>query len=202
VRPMRAVADVSSLPTTTFGNRGILWWGTLGFIVIEGSTLAICALTYFYLRKNFYTWPPQFIPRPALGLPTVQAVLMLASIGPIVQLDRAARRMDLAALRRWMTVAAVFSVLFPALRWFELQALHVRWDSNAYGSAAWAIVVAHGTLLLVNALETVSFAVLLFRGPMEEKHFSDAEDAAVYWYFMTIAWLPLYAMVFLSPYLM
>ena len=62
MRPMRAVADVASLPTTTFGNRGILWWGTLGFIVIEGSTLAICALTYFYLRKNFYTWPPQFIP--------------------------------------------------------------------------------------------------------------------------------------------
>ena len=36
---------------------------------------------------------------------------------------------------------------------------------------------------------------------MEQRDLSAAADNAVYWYFMTIAWLPLAAIVFLSPYL-
>ena len=55
--------------------------------------------------------------------------------------------------------------------------------------------------LLLETVETVVFTALLFSPSMEQRDLSAAADNAVYWYFMTIAWLPLAAIVFLSPYL-
>src|ERR687894_2261273 len=99
MRPVRAVADVSALPRTVFGHRALMWWGTLGFIIIEGITLFICAISYFYLRRNYATSPPEHIYRPDLLIPTIQVALMLASIVPMRAVDRASSRMDLTGVR-------------------------------------------------------------------------------------------------------
>ena len=32
----RAVLDIRDLPEFAFGHRSILWWGTLGFMAMEG----------------------------------------------------------------------------------------------------------------------------------------------------------------------
>ena len=41
MKPLRPVASVAGLPTVTFGPRSIMWWGTLGFMTIEGWTTAL-----------------------------------------------------------------------------------------------------------------------------------------------------------------
>jgi heme/copper-type cytochrome/quinol oxidase subunit 3 len=196
----RIVADVADLPTTTFGHRSPMWWGTLGFIVIEGSTLFICVVSYFYIRKNFPTWPPEGVLRPALTAPAVQAALMAISNVPMVMVDKAARRLDLRAVRAGMLVISLLAIVMCVLRVLEFQALNVRWDSNAYGSVAWATIVTHTTLLLLEAVETLVFTAVLFSPSMEQRDLSAASDNAIYWYFMTGVWIPLAAIVFLSPY--
>jgi cytochrome c oxidase subunit III len=202
MRAVRVVADISGLPRTVFGHRSLMWWGTLGFIIIEGTTLFICAVTYFYLRRNFTTWPPEHIYRPALLIPTIQAALMLLSNIPMRWADRASRRMDLAGVRKAFVICSVLAVVMTVLRWFEFRALNVRWDTSAYGSAAWATVTAHGTLLLLELAETVAFTVLLWGKEVEERDLSGVGDNAFYWYFMTGVWIPLYVIVFLSPHFM
>jgi len=199
---VRVVADISGLPRTVFGHRSLMWWGTLGFIIIEGTTLFICAVTYFYLRRNFTTWPPEHIYRPALLIPTIQAALMLLSNIPMRWADRASRKMDLAGVRKAFVICSVLAVVMTVLRWFEFRALNVRWDTSAYGSAAWATVTAHGTLLLLELAETVAFTVLLWGKEVEERDLSGVGDNAFYWYFMTGVWIPLYVIVFLSPHFM
>jgi cytochrome c oxidase subunit III len=200
MRGARAVADVSALPRTVFGHRSLMWWGTLGFIIIEGTTLFICAVSYFYVRRNYATWPPEHIYRPALLIPTIQVILMVASNLPMWLADRASRRMDLQGVRRWFLVCSVLAVVMAVLRWFEFQALNVRWDTTAYGSVAWATLIGHTTLLLLELAETIAFTVLLFGKRIEERDLSGASDNAFYWYFLTGVWVPLYAIVFLSPY--
>jgi heme/copper-type cytochrome/quinol oxidase subunit 3 len=113
--------------------------------------------------------------------------------------DRASTRMDVAGVRRGFLVCSVLALIMVALRWFEFSALNVRWDSNAYGSAAWAILTTHGTLLLLEAAETIAFTALLFGKSVEERDLAGASDNALYWYFMTGVWIPLYIVVFLSP---
>jgi len=201
MRETRIVADVADLPTTTFGHRSMMWWGTVGYLVIEGTTLLICAGTYFYLRKNFPTWPPEHVLRPGLTAAGVQAGLMLVSNVPMARVDRAARRVDLQTVRAGMAICSLLAVVMCVVRALEFGALHVRWDSNAYGSVAWATLVTHSTLLLLETVETLVFTLLLFSPDMEQRDLSAAVDNALYWYFMTLVWLPLAAIVFLSPYL-
>lgn len=195
----QASVDVSGLPDITFGSRNLVWWGTVAFMVIEGTTLAMCAATYLYLRRNFSALPPERISLPGVGLATLEAALMLASFVPVALLSRAASRKDLPACRGWMLVAIAFNLAFVALRWFELGALHVRWDLNAYGSSAWLVLIVHGTLLAAAVGELAVFSLIAWTGRWEEKHFPDASELAMYWYFMCLSWLPLYAMVFLLP---
>ena len=126
---------------------------------------------------------------------------MLVSNVPMLSLDRAARRLDLRAVRTGMLICTVLALAMCAVRVFEFQALHVRWDSSAYGSVAWATLVTHSTLLLLETAETLVFTALLFSPSMEQRDLSAAVDNALYWYFMTLGWLPLAAIVFLSPYL-
>ena len=99
-----------------------------------------------------------------------------------------------------MLVALAFGFGFLFFRWHDLQALNCRWDTNAYGSIAWITVGVHGSLLVFNAFETLVFVAILF-SRFEERYFSDASESCFYWYFMTLAWVPLYVAVYLTPYL-
>jgi len=191
--------DVSGLPDVTYGSRNLVWWGTVAFMAIEGMTLAMCAGTYLYLRRNFSMLPPERVAVPDLALATVEVALMLVSFLPLAILSRAAHRKDLPAVRIWLLVAVAFNLAFVALRWFELGDLNVRWDHNAYGSSAWLVLIVHGTLVLAEVGELLVFSLIAWTGRWEEKHFPDAADLVMYWYFMCLSWLPLYAMVFLLP---
>jgi cytochrome c oxidase subunit I+III len=194
--------DVSRLPTTTFSHRSLAWWGTLGFMVIEGTTLFIAVVAYFYLSRNFQTWPPEHTVRPSVLWPTVQVLLLLASLVPTVLADRAAYRIDLPKLRQWFLVMLLFEVISVIVRWQEFLSLNVRWDSNAYGSAAWTLVGLHSTLLLADLFETAILTAILFSSRLLDRHYSDATDVTFYWYFLVVIWIPVYVIVYLSPRLM
>jgi cytochrome c oxidase subunit 3 len=199
MRTVRSRVDVSQLPTVAFGPRDMMWWGTIGFMAIEGTTLFICAASYLYLRLNFYTWPPEHTLRPALFWPTLQVAAMFLSNVPQGLAHRAALNLDLGGVRRWMLVVSILSIAFVAIRWQEFLAINARWDTNAYGSIMWITLGFHGTILLLQAIETMIFTIFLFGDRIEEKHFSDVVDSAFYWYFMTGSWIVLYPVVFLTP---
>ena len=200
IRRPRVVLDVSVLPDTVFGHRDILWWGTLGFVVIEGFTLALCAMAYVYLMQNFSAWPPENTPLPSLGAPTLNLVLMLASLPLAVWVHRAAKRYELGAVRIGLTICTIVVFAFVAVRMVELiVSLNVKWNTNAYGSAQWLVVGSHATLLMVQAVEVAGMAAAFWLAPIERKHFSDAADAMFYWYFMVLAWVPLYVLCYLIP---
>ena len=199
-RRLRAAVDASDLPDVAFGPHDIVWWGTLTFVVIEGITLALCAVVFIYLSRNADAWPPHGTPLPSLGYPTAQVVAMLSSLPLAAQLARAARRFDFARVRMWATLASLVCALFVTLRMLELLvSLGVRWDSNAYGSAQWLVIGVHAFLLLMQFVEMTGIAIAFWFAPVTGKHFSDAADAAFYWYFMVLVWVPLYALCFLTP---
>jgi heme/copper-type cytochrome/quinol oxidase subunit 3 len=198
--PRRPVLDVSELPTTVFGTRDMMWWGTLGFIIVEGFTLVLCATVYVYLRKNFSTWPPENVPRPAILVPTVHVALMALSLVLATRLGQAAIGFHFERVRMHLSILSAFSASFLGLRFWELtRSLNVRWDANAYGSAQWLVVGAHATLLAIQFLELAGMTAIFWRGPIEKKHFADASDLAFYWWFIVLSWVPLYVLCFLLP---
>ena len=191
--------DISTLPREGFGSASTPWWGTLGFIAAEGGTLLLCAGTYLYLARNFDEWPPAGLGNPDLFLPTLSLLLLVASIVPARWLSHAARRMNLRAVTRLLVLAVGIEVVLVTLRAFEFAAVNVRWDTNAYGSAVWFTLGIHSLLLLTDLFETAVFALIFLTGRAEEKHFTDAADVALYWHFVALSWVPLYALIYLSP---
>ena len=197
--PDRLTIDVSLLPETAFGHRGLTWWATVAFMTIEGTTLLICAAAYLYLRMNSDAWPPRPVANPDLLIPTLTTLLLLGKMWPFARAERAAKRFDVAGVRRWMVIGSALGVVAIVLRWFELQSFNVRWDTNAYGSAVWAVIVAHTTLLVTDVIESAVITAIFFSDRLQPRHFSDVEDDALYGRFLAIAWLLLYLLLVFGP---
>lgn len=191
--------DVSGLPDEGVGPQSGAWWGTLGFMVAEGTTLALCAASYLYLMRNYDVWPPRPFGSPELLVPTLSLLALLASLVPARMLDRAAHREDAAAVTRLLVAGVAVEAGLLALRALEIHALDVRWDDNSYGSIVWWTIGLHTTLLAADLAETSAFAAIFLRGRIEKKHFGDAADVAFYWHFVVLAWIPLYVLLYLSP---
>ena len=196
---LRRVADVSELPNVTFGPRSLMWWGTLGFMTIEGWTVAILLVSYIYLRQSVIEWPPARTPVPSLVIPTINLLLMALSVVPAYIAGSAAKRLDAAAVKLWLIISSVAMVPIVVIRWWELVALRTRWDTNAYGTAAWTIVGFHASLLLLDVVDTLGLTLFWWIRPMPMKAFSDTADNSFYWYFTVGIWIPIYLIVYVGP---
>ena len=195
----RNVIDVSSLERYGFGPRATSWWATLGFMVVEGTTLAICASSYLYLTRRFQNWPPLRTPPPDLIIPTISVIALLASVLIARQVKRNARAYDIMGTRKWLTIGSVASIVLLILRALEYNSLNTRWENDAYGSIVWITISIHSTLLLVDFFESFFIGLIFWLGPVEKKHFGDADDDAFYWYFMVGSWIPLYFLLYIFP---
>jgi heme/copper-type cytochrome/quinol oxidase subunit 3 len=191
--------DASQLPGDGFGVASPTWWGTLGFMFIEGSTLLLCVVAYIYLSRRSPLWPPSGTPPPSLAVGTVFMAAALLSLIPAWLLGRAAKSLDRGAVILWSIVGVVVEAVIVALRAYELHALEFRWDGSAYGSAVWITMGAHTTLLVFDFGETLVFLALFLLGPIQKKHFADVSDAVMYWFFVSLVWVPLYFMLYVSP---
>ena len=191
--------DVGRLPDVVFGARNLASWATVGFMLIEGTTLAIALTAYLYVRRNFPEWPPPPTPLPDLTIPTLNTAVLLLVTVPMKIAARAARAFDLRAMRHALLAAVLLSAVNVALRFFEFDALNTRWDSHAYGSVAWLAVGLHTTLLFVDFIESAVITALTYSRKLQRKHFGDVEDAAFYQYFLSLSWLPVYGLVYWGP---
>jgi cytochrome c oxidase subunit 3 len=190
--------DVSGLSGYAFGPRTLMWWGTLGMIVVEGPIFAMLIITYFYLRGREAEWPPGVSP-PLLRWGIANTVVLLLSVLPNIWYKRAAEREDLKTVRIGLVIGLVFAIAFTVIRFYEFGALNCRYDTNAYGSIVWLLMGFHTTHLITDLIDTAVLTTLMFTGPIEGKRFSDVSDNAFYWYFVVIAWLPIFAVVYLAP---
>jgi cytochrome c oxidase subunit III len=193
----RTGLDVSELPSVVFSHRSLMWWGTLGVMVIEGMAFALAIMAYFYLRSHSNTWPLTARP-PDLLWGTINTAVMLASIVPAYLAKKAAEARQVRGVRLWLCVGVAFALVFVAIRAYEFAALNVRWDSSAYGSVVWLLLGLHTAHILTDLLDTIVLTVLFFTGPLDGKHFSDVADNSFYWYFVVGAWIPIYLVIYLG----
>lgn len=193
-----SAVDVRDLPSYGFGDHSLMWWGTWGIILIEGTVFGLAVMVYFYLRSRVINWPPSVdYPGPLWG--TINLVIVLLSVIPNLWAKRAAEARDLDNARKWTWVLLAISIVTIIVRFLEFKSLNVRWDSNAYGSIVWTLLGLHTTHLITDAYDTAVLAVLLVTGPLEGKRFSDVAENALYWNFVVIAWIPIYAVIYIAP---
>ncbi len=95
---------------------------------------------------------------------------------------------------------SLFGVLPLFIRIFEFPALHVKWDDDAYGSIVWVLLGLHTTHIATDVIETIVLTCLMFTKHADNpRRYGDVQDNALYWNFVILTWLPLYACLYWVP---
>ena len=101
----RAVLDLSRLPLHGMGSASVTWWGTLSFMLIEGTGFALVIGVYLYLESLAPEWPIG-APLPDLGPGSVLTIILLISVVPNLLISRWAGREELRKVQIGIIVMA------------------------------------------------------------------------------------------------
>jgi heme/copper-type cytochrome/quinol oxidase subunit 3 len=194
----RDTLDVSHLPTYAFGHRSLMFWGTAGMIVIEGTMFAIALVVYYYLRGIALHWPLS-APPPELLWGTVNTVVLLLSGLPNHFAAKAAEEEDLSRVRLWLVICLAFGLAFHIVRVLEFTTLNTHWSQNAYGSIVYALLVLHTVHMVTDFIDTIVLTALMFTGRVSGRRYVDVNENADYWWFIIAAWIPIYFTLYLVP---
>jgi heme/copper-type cytochrome/quinol oxidase subunit 3 len=197
-RSLQKTGDVASLPDYSFGPTTPGWWGVVGFILIEGIGFVLAIGAYYYLVENETRWPPHASAPPLLWS-TVFLLIGIASEWPNVWVKKRAEALDLRGVQLGLAIMAVIGLMMLAVRGAELATMNVRWDSTAYGSIVWALLVLHTFHTLTDWWDTTVLLGLTLAHEIEGRHFSDVADNSFYWHFIVGSWVVLYLVVYWTP---
>jgi len=203
----RKALDVSKLPSTLLDSNEPIWWGNLLLLFIETTMFFILIAVYFSVWMNLEPFPPPKVdtfpviynPVPDLTIPTINLIVLLVSLVPGILLDLSARKKDEGKIKIYLILTIAFNIAAIVLRFYEFDALHFKWDDNAYGSITWTILGTHLLHLFVMAAEDSYLLVWTFARGLDKKHALDLTVMAVYWYWIVGIWILLYSLVYLAP---
>jgi cytochrome c oxidase subunit 3 len=195
----RVVSDLARLPLHGMGSASVTWWGTLAFMLIEGTGFALAIAVYLYLLSVATNWPLNAPPPDPLP-GTIVTVILLISLVPNYLISRWAERQDLSKVKLGMIVMSILGIAPLMVRIFEFPAMNVSWDSNAYGSIVWTLLGLHTTHIITDVIDTLVLGALMFTTHGDNpRRFGDVQDNAMYWNFVVIAWLPIYGCIYWIP---
>ncbi|MCO6050217.1 cytochrome c oxidase subunit 3 [Mesorhizobium sp. RP14(2022)] len=198
-KEVSVVGSLADLPDHANGARHLVWWGNLGFMLIEGTGFALAIAAYLYVLSHSSAWPPAGDALPDLGWSGVFTLGLLLSEIPNLWLLRQARAKKEQAVRIGILLMTVIGVGLTVIRLLEFGHLNVRWSADGYGSMVWLLMVLHTTHVFTELGETAVQALWLFTHEVGDNQFSDVEDTANYWTFVVLFWLPIYGLVYWMP---
>ena len=196
----RFTDDVAELPTSKFGPSSLIWWGIIGFMVIEGGFFALTFAAYFFIMGHEQGWPPEGRQAPDLLAGTLFTIVMLLSEIPNSMIKKAAHARDLAAIRLLLPVMIAIGVVLLIIRGFEFNSLNCRWTDDAYASVIWALLLLHAGHLLTDWFDTVVLTALMYT-PVgyEGRRLVDVDENSLYWRYVWLLWIPIYLMIYWVP---
>lgn len=185
--------------------RSLGWWGMMGMIATESALFALLLFVYFYFQAGEGPWPPDGLPLPELTGSAIRSLILLGSSIPIVLAERALEhRDDRAKCVVWSFVALAMAGVFlvghiqEQFKMFEELAPM----ATAYGSTMVTILNFHISHLIVGMLILAFVVVQVLRGRITRERYIQFEIGALYWHFVDVIWIFVYASLFLSPHVL
>ncbi len=187
------------LPVLLTGARAPLWWAMLLLITIETMVFATFISSYLFLRFTAPAWPPGEIEPPDLTLPVVNSLILLASSAAVFWADRGIKKGDQRRLKIGMGAGIFLGLVFLVLKVVEYRDVDYYWNTHAYGSIIWAIIIFHSTHVGAVVAKGCVMELLAFRGYFTEKRHLGIDINGIYWHFVALIWIPLFITIYLVP---
>ncbi|HQU34494.1 MAG: hypothetical protein B7Z68_11245 [Acidobacteria bacterium 21-70-11] len=177
--------------------------GRLGmrfFVAALSMLFAASLLAYVLIRSRAPVWPPAGMPRLPDTL-WISTLVMLASSVTMQAAVRAARAGRERALRTGMLFTTLLGVLFlvsQTLNWFALVAAHLTAKANLYGFTFYILTGLHAAHVVGGLIPLAVVTVRAFRGRYSAEFHPGVEYCAIYWHFLDVVWLVMFAVLMLS----
>ncbi len=179
--------------------------GTLGMILFLGALSMIFASTilgYFYIRSLQPSWPPPNSPPLPKGLWLSTGILVLVSV--TVQWALRSVRWDRPrSLRVALVATGVLGTAFlvnQALNWKSVMAVMLPPGSKAlaYTSSYYILTGTHALHVLGGLVVLAVVTYKAFRGDYSSVYYPGVRYSVMYWHFLDVVWLILFAMLLLQ----
>jgi cytochrome c oxidase subunit III len=190
---------VGGLPTMVSGPRATVWWGMVMLLAIESAVFGTLIASYFYLRLAEPAWPPPGVSLPDLKLSTINTFVLVASSGWMWYGDSGLEKGDVRRLLIGVTGALILAGVFIVLKVIEYADVSYRWDDHAYASIVWLTIGFHTAHVISLVLKTLVILGMATRGYLDQDRYIGIEVNGLYWHFVVIVWLPLYAVLYWAP---
>ena len=177
------------------------WLGVVLFIVSEAMMFGAFFAQYFYNRILSPEWPPQGQERvSAFPLPVILTVLLVASGFTAHWALNAIRRDDRDRFQGWLIVTILLGAGFLGGQAFEYWNLmvneHFTISSGIYGSVFFSLTGLHGLHVTVGVILLIGIAIRAFLGHFSARNHFGAEGSILYWHFVDVVWIALYATLY------
>ncbi len=196
-------AQKMNLPAgaTLSGARSTSWWAMVIVILNEAVVFASLLASYFYIRFNSVLWPPQGVRRPELTLSSLNTVILIGSSLVMQWALGGIRRGALGRLRLGLGIAFLMALAFLGIQIYEFTQLGFLPQEHAYGSLFWGITGLHALHVFAGVLMNGYIQVRAAFGHFTAERYQGVENVTLYWHFVDIVWVFIFASLFLSPYL-
>ncbi|HEX3539102.1 MAG TPA: cytochrome c oxidase subunit 3 [Acidimicrobiales bacterium] len=195
---MSPAAGGSFAQPTTKPTYSTAWWGMVTLIGTESMVFVILLGSYFFLRASAPHWPLGGIKPPELRLSTPFSFVLWGSSVPVFFAESSIRRDSQRGLRAGLMLSAVMGAAFLAYTRYDFNALTFGWRDNAYGSIVYTIVGLHALHVFIGLCMNVIVQIKAWQGKFSAARHTTVEVFGLYWHFVDVVWIFVFASLFLS----
>lgn len=188
----------SKVTVSPAGQRSSAWYGTLFLIATEAALFVYLLFSYFFLASQApAAWPPSGAPDiTRAGLNTL---VLLASSATAWWGQRGIERGSNPRLIVGLALTIVLGALFAGVQMWEWAHKPFSASTNAYGSLYYTITGLHIAHVVVGLVMLGFVIIWAARGRFSAKRHLHVLICVLYWHFVDVVWIALFATIFLSP---
>ncbi|HSQ95763.1 MAG TPA: cytochrome c oxidase subunit 3 [Croceibacterium sp.] len=187
------------LPVHGMGRVGTPWWGMLCLFATEGILFAYLIFSYAYLGSQGYqAWPPTGGP-PSLRLALPATALLVGSSFVMEYAKRRARKGALRVARATLAIGILMGTGFVALSLKEWSDKPFALSTDSYSSIYFVLTGIHLAHVVIGLIALIVLLLWTLAGRIGPGHEQHRTLATLYWHFVDVVWLFVFATVYLSP---
>jgi cytochrome c oxidase subunit III len=173
--------------------------GILLFIASEIMLFGAFFTAYFFVRvvnPDVTQWPPEGIHLPVFVAGVNTAILVTSSF-TMHWASTAIKRGSRAGLQAGLVLTLAMGATFLATQILEYSRLGFAPKDGAIGSIFYGLTGLHGAHVAVGLILLSVATVRAFRGHYSPEHHHGVEVPGIYWHFVDVMWIVVYATVYL-----
>jgi cytochrome c oxidase subunit III len=175
-------------------------FGMLLFIASETMLFGSFFAAYFFVRVVNPlapdTWPPEPFHFPVF-VATVNTAILVTSSFTVHWATQSIKRNDRNGLRAGLVLTILLGLAFLLTQAIEYSHIGFNTSDGAFASAFFGLTGLHGVHVFVGLALLTMAAVRSFRGHYTAEHHHGVEIPAIYWHFVDVMWIIVWATVYL-----